>query len=123
MVAFRVPSQNGRPSWLTRAAQSTGSRLRVVKNHLAKENVMTDTTSIWVGAQVGRQKFQRNRAIEHHVLGLVDHAHSTGPQLLQTIMRKGLARHAASLRQGSFNHFHPRCRVVYTQLPSFDPSR
>jgi len=31
---------------MTRAAQSTGSLLRVVKNHLAKENVMTDTTSI-----------------------------------------------------------------------------
>jgi hypothetical protein len=46
MVAFRVPAQNGRPSWLTRAAQSTGTLLRVVKNHLTKENVMTDTTSI-----------------------------------------------------------------------------
>jgi ParB family chromosome partitioning protein len=31
---------------MTRAAQSTGPLLRVVKNHLAKENVMTDTTSI-----------------------------------------------------------------------------
>src|SRR5579863_619518 len=46
MVAFRVPAQNDRPSWMTRTAQSTGSLLRVVKNHLAKENVMTDTTSI-----------------------------------------------------------------------------
>src|SRR3984957_4868662 len=46
MVAFRVPAHNGRPAWLTRAAQSTGSLLRVVKNHLTKENVMTDTTSI-----------------------------------------------------------------------------
>ena len=31
---------------MTRAAQSTGSLLRVVKNHLAKENVMTDNRSI-----------------------------------------------------------------------------
>src|ERR1022692_1980054 len=46
MVAFRVPAHNGRPSWLTRTAQSTGPLLRVVKNHLTKENVMTDTTSI-----------------------------------------------------------------------------
>jgi hypothetical protein len=46
MVAFRIPAQNGRPSWLARAAQSTGPLVRVVKNHLAKENVMTDTTSI-----------------------------------------------------------------------------
>src|SRR5665213_1485609 len=46
MVAFRVPAHNGRPSWMTRTAQSTGSLLRVVKNHLTKENVMTDTTSI-----------------------------------------------------------------------------
>src|ERR1039458_8372035 len=46
MVAFRVPAHNDRPSWLTRTAQSTGPFLRVVKNHLAKENVMTDTTSI-----------------------------------------------------------------------------
>src|SRR6202035_4465997 len=46
MVAFRVPAQNGRPSWMTRTAQSTGPFLRVVKNHLTKENIMTDTTSI-----------------------------------------------------------------------------
>src|SRR5271155_2501846 len=46
MVAFRVPAQNDRPSWLTRTAQSTGFLLRVVKNHLTKENFMTDTTSI-----------------------------------------------------------------------------
>src|ERR1039458_8099820 len=46
MVAFRVPAHNGRPSWMTRTAQSTGPLLRVVKNHLTKENVMTDTTSI-----------------------------------------------------------------------------
>src|ERR1035438_7869066 len=46
MVAFRVPAHNGRPSWMTRTAQSTGALLRVVKNHLTKENVMTDTTSI-----------------------------------------------------------------------------
>src|ERR1017187_8283366 len=46
MVAFRVPAHNGRPSWMTRTAQSTGPLLRDVKNHLPKENVMTDTTSI-----------------------------------------------------------------------------
>jgi len=42
-----------------------------------------------------RQKFQRRKATEHGVLGLVDHAHPAAAQLLDNaVMRDGLPNHA-----------------------------
>src|SRR5207249_11869426 len=42
-----------------------------------------------------RQKFQRRKASEHGVLGLVDHAHPAADQLRDNaVMRDGLPNHA-----------------------------
>src|SRR5206468_7421070 len=42
-----------------------------------------------------RQKFQRRKATEHGVLGLVDHPHPAAAQLLDNaVMRDGLPNHA-----------------------------
>jgi hypothetical protein len=41
IVAFRVPAQNGRRSWLTRAAYATGPLLCVLKTNSKGETFMT----------------------------------------------------------------------------------
>ena len=57
--------------------------------------------SVWVAGEFRRQEFERNKAAELGVLGLVDYAHAAPAELFDDpVVRDGLADHKVRILRG-----------------------
>ncbi|MGH7494780.1 MAG: hypothetical protein ACREOO_20605 [bacterium] len=67
--------------------------------------------SLSVAAQLRRQEFEGNEALELGVFGFVDDAHAATAELFEDfVMRNGLTKHFAS-RKHSKRKLHPKCNT------------